>query len=1656
MLLRGRYRVLGRAGAGGAGTVWRALDICAGTEVALKTLFPRDGDERLVASLRSEFGVLAHLRRAPFARVFDFGRLPPATELGGPDGRAGYFLTREFIDGRTLDDAAAEVSPREATRLCGEIALALDGLHSAGMLHGDLKPGNVIVEPSGRVRLIDFGLARAFGQSHGASGTPAYVAPEILRGQSADRRADLYALGIVLYQLLTGALPVRGATAAQMIDWHLHGPPLRLAAARPDLPAAFDGVVARLAEREPDRRYATAREAAAALFALAGAAPPAQRDFAASPPPLVGKARAEALSALDDRVRDRLFAAPRDTPRAERAAATLVLLEGERGSGRSTLLRELAWRVQLAGGEAITAEFREGDARPLGALGALVDQTAALAGRPSPLVEDGGGAARYRLHQEVSHLLAQVGRKTPLLLVLDDLERATADARSLLRYLRHVLADAPVLVVASVAAGAAVRAHLADTPTVALGPLEPSDVAEILAATGGRADTALAARVHRHTGGVASFVIEVAERLAREGGDPARVALPSTLEEALLLRLDALPAAAVRAAETLAVAARPIAIERLAEALPALEQAGLVERVPPGIVLRAGAAAQLLLARMPRRRRQELHRRAARDAQEHEHALACRHWLAAGEIARARRLIGAALDALLAQGARAAALERGEAVLAELAERDPQRRRLMLRVAELARLGGALATAERLARSAGGVDGLVLQGRVRAEAGDPTGAVSLLERAVRAGPRRADALRALAEVHVRRGDPARAEPCCRKALALHPLPAEEARVRTQLGLALAYRGHADLAQAELARACEAARTAADRAAEIAALSGSALVHFRQGELGAARTRWSEALDAARAAGDVERIASLTLNLAAIAFHRGELGRNLSGLQECLRLVRAVGAEMNEVLARVDLGHAYLTVGLHEQARAELETARDAARRLGLRRHEACALQVLALVRAARGETGGAREGLDQAAGIFAELGDPVGLGELEADRADVALRAGDRDGALRAIAAGASGAPDDLALRLDALRLRAAALAPAAERGDAARGIADALERARAKESPPLELDLRAAAFELETARGRDTDARAHASAALRLLEAMAADLPAETQNAFWQDERRRALRHAAGARGNAIGEADTQMGLRPGAPGVEERFFRILEINRQLGSELDPERLLERLMDAAVELTGAERGFLLLAPSDGGEMTVEVARNLDRRTLGAESYSRSIAERVCREGEPIITVSAHDDPRFRDYLSVHQMRLESVLAIPVRVRGRVAGVLYLESRFARGPFTPEDLRLLQAFGDQAAIALSNARLLAENVARARELERAKREIETLAEERRLLLDRRTGELERAQRSLAEMRSRLTPHAGLFGLIGRSEPMLRVFSLIERVAATEVPALIVGESGTGKEMVARALHENGPRAGKPLISINCAAIPETLLESELFGHVRGAFTGAERDRQGLFAAARGGTLFLDEIGDMPARMQATLLRALQEKRIRPLGGRSEVEVDVRIVAATQRPLEELVAGGRFREDLLYRLSVVEIRLPPLRDRALDIPLLCDHLLEAIAARTGAPRKTLTREAARLLMNERWPGNVRQLEHALMNACVLSDGDVLHAEDFSLGGTRAGTGPTPAATIEQRQAEQRRAILAALAETGWNRSRAAALVGLPRRTFYRRLREYQVL
>ncbi len=495
----------------------------------------------------------------------------------------------------------------------------------------------------------------------------------------------------------------------------------------------------------------------------------------------------------------------------------------------------------------------------------------------------------------------------------------------------------------------------------------------------------------------------------------------------------------------------------------------------------------------------------------------------------------------------------------------------------------------------------------------------------------------------------------------------------------------------------------------------------------------------------------------------------------------------------------------------------------------------------------------------------------------------------------------------------------------------------------------------------------------------------------------------------------------------------KLFSFSEKLINRRSVDELLEAMLDDVIELTHAQKGFLILvegadvvptpgASSQAGasvekKLVVRAARNVRREALtdGEGAISDSIVRQTIQTGRPIIVSDALADTTFGQSESVIAMKLSSVMCAPLVSQGEVIGALYVGNDKVKHLFERTQLELLGIFASQASLILQNAMLL--NALRA--------DKEKLQSE---LKDKRFGEI-----------------------IGSCPSMLEVFRKLSKVATTDISVLITGETGTGKELIAKEVHRRSPRADGPFIVINCGAIPENLIESELFGHVKGAFTGAVVSRPGKFQAADKGTLFLDEIGELPLNLQVKLLRALQERVVFKVGDTKPEKVDIRVIAATNRNLEEEIRAGNFREDLYYRLNVVNLWLPPLRDRGDDVMIIAKTLLSKYAEELGSAVKGFSPAALASIRKYNWPGNIRQLENRIKKALVLCDQTLLSPEDLDLG----ASGESGIMPLEKAKEEfQRRYVLEALERNNGNRTQTARDLGVDPRTIFRYLEKEQ--
>jgi transcriptional regulator with GAF, ATPase, and Fis domain len=1593
-----RFTDVVRLGEGEDGGAWSAIDRDArGRKVVLK-LVPR-------ARSRQVRGAFAALGRVSSPH------LPAALELL-PAADGGLWLVTAWIEGAPLALAAAPVDEALAEAIA--VAHALRALHAIGSHHGDVSLGNILRDGDGGVVLTDFGKLGCVG-----CGTPGFLAPEVLAGGGGPA-SDVFALGSVLVARIFGVTPWRDPSElAALPERGREGVRARLrelAQARSlPLDRRLTTLLEHLLDPDPEARVGDLGAVIVRLAALRGGS---EADAVGRPSwwspsrwPYRGVAIEGVVAALASAERPRL-----------------VVVAGPSSSGRGRAIEEIIHVLQEREPHAGAARLCSPE-RLAAALGAEAEPW--LAAWMATLTRGVVGVAD--------------APEWPGELVGGDEARVVRRQAAVLQT-AAAAARCSLVIPGSIALGEQLAA--AADPSILVLSLRPWSISEVRAALAVALDCggdqglieAWAAALMAGTGGWPARVIAALSQCARAGstrpdeGEIARFAAETTPSLDPLRARELLVARWEGRASASAVGHRGFFSsdgEPLSWAVAAARRALAAEVTP---------LARRSLARV-RARGEAVSLALALDAEDEDATTA---WVAAAGFGS---LADPALPRLLRRLAGPTGLRLGIGARGALA-------RHLLRV-------GDSAAALKVARSDGGAPELeVLAARALEQLGRPAEALEALAAASGDAVVVADddaaatcrGLRWRALVDLGRAGEAYAEASVWTKQARRR-GGGAAEALCWAALAGLYAGDEVRAAAWLDQAEEALGSGGPRdaglRARISQLRGN-LAHAR-GDVGAAELAYVGAAALFAAAGEPGGQTWLAANLAALAVETGAISRGITSGRSALRELVARGqlqalaglvVNLVQLLLRIDAIeecrrlHRLLTevgdgaLAAARSARVEAEIARAELLRGGeqgviaVEQRFAAAAEALAAASAPRE----ARDAWCQASTLarhdrraLAAAGhlrraaqtlqeSPVEPAERLAiviEELAVAAAMGDLAGESAAVTA-LSGLPDAVALR---------------EQGR--------LERAWAGDRVLLEA--------LAAAGG----------APVAKLKALARRLR-ETMEMMMEKVDR--LDRAA-VRASLTRELDPALGelIRELDPIVEEQeraperprealgAARLIQIYRRLAREDEVEALVAQVVDAIMELCDADRGVGVMLPWREGQARIEVVRELSASSGGA-SFSRSIIERVLVEGEPILSVDAATDDRFDASRSVSHLALRSVLAVPFLCRGEIVGAAYVDHRLRRGAFNDGALTAAEALAELASLALAHARTIAVQREQAAALAAQGQQLARLLEERELEV-----------RGLREQVRQGPARASYRGMVGSSPAMQAVFKLIDRVADSDVPVVIYGESGTGKELVARAIHDAGPRRGAPFIAENCGAIPETLLESVLFGHAKGAFTGAFKATAGLFEAAQGGTLFLDEVGEMSAAMQTKLLRVLQEGEVRRVGESASRRIDVRVIAASNRNLEQMVADGRFRGDLYYRIQVVRIALPPLRERTEDLPALIEHFL----GRYDRERRlTIGGPAMRRLARYAWPGNVRELENELQRLCVLVESRVA-PEDLSpqIAADQGAGAPDPDDLRLRPRLDrvERDLIGRALERAEGNQTRAAELLGLSRFGLQKKLR-----
>jgi prepilin-type processing-associated H-X9-DG protein len=1687
------------AGRGGMGAVYRARRGDDAQPIAVKVLHA--GDPALRARLQSEFRILSRLEHPALVRMQDFGYLD--------DGRP--FFIMDWVEGIPLSPAAlrdreGELDERRFATLVYDLTAALAYIHSQHVTHGDLKPANILMA-DGHPRIMDFGLSvlqeAAAGDGSaggGISGTIEYLAPERIRGEEAAPSSDLYALGCILHELATGTPPYQGGTAIDVLRGHLREdvPPPPTA-----LPAVFGEWIRTLLQKQPQLRYRGARQLHDAAAAYLGVPPAQLTDTAA------GSLR------LLDIPRRQEHARAREAWEQSRERTRMLVIEGPEGIGKTRFLRERSADIQFAGGRLLRVELRAGEspfASFLRVFAAHAAASAADGGESAPQLaliatwfpdafpgvaaapRDGLQTESLRLrtlHAAVELLCLGLA---PDAVLIDNLHLADEFTRDFLVYTlswADANAHAGLLLLAARDAAADTGEEPPASPlreTLRLPALTKPEIGESLAALLGGVSPSFTEVIARQSKGIPGRVEEllnfcVAERIleATDHGwlvherENLGAMFPATMTQLYARAIARLGDEAYRALAAIVASPVPCASDAvsaasgldavaLRAAVAELVHAELIEARSDPLAPAHDAVREAMreaLRESPRASAdpQSLHAAwyawyAAHPPRHDADAVLAHHALASGDTARALPHL---LDAARYREARfdsAGAEAMLHAALPLIDENDTERRFHVLDgLSRLSNILGRRAAEEEfleemllLAAQSNSTARLAAVYRNQTEhylsVAEYDRARRSAEKALACFGDTGDALGqawchqkiGFSEYRTRPGEHVlthyeQARGLFRGADA----DAEEGGILIDIGLVY----YSVLENPERALACfEEARAIFERVGDRRGLTRAF------GNMGAQYYALGRYEDAMEYHGRANALAIASGDRRLIATSYGALGQcgialcryspALLHLQEELRIAREIDDAYLQEMCFENLGVLYKDLGAYDKAMDAIKAGQRLAEQSGNTAGLAAGHIDLAGCLIEKREFDAAQSALNKAAALLDEAQDVNVTAMLHWRNGYLQLMRGDADALERALRH--LNQFGDLADRhgFDSYRILARSYA----------GIA---QLRLGRHSVALELSTEAVALleELGPLYGGSHDIlfnhglilRANKEAAgaadfiTRAHEAMMRNAESIADAQLYRSYLEQVAVHADIAREFARTHRDQSPQT---LTAVREQNLRTLYgVASKINSVLDLDQLLDTIMDSALETMSGERGLIFLIENE--QLVLKVSRNVEKETIrDATEISLSILRDVLHAGRPIIVSDTAQSDEYKRRESVVNFHIHSLICVPMKSRDRIIGTVYVDSRsdaIAAMSFTEIDAEFLEAFANLATMAIENARLHAE-----------------LKKENLYL-----------RREVAE-------RFGFENIIGASKPMDTLFAETQAAIGSEGSVLIYGESGTGKELIAKAIHYNGARREHRFVAVDCGALPDTLLESELFGYKRGAFTGAVTDKPGLFEEAHNGTLFLDEISNTSLAFQAKLLRVLQEGEFRRVGDAKTRIANVRVICATNKDLAKEIETERFRQDLFYRLNVIPITVPPLRSRISDIPLLVEHFIAKYNQRHASPVRSASTDLVEYLQRLPWNGNVRELENLINRMIAQSQEEMLTLR--MLPSDYAGAQKTTDATergdfelslkaprrLDSLENVEKEHIAFVLKHTDGNKTEAAKILGLKRTTLVEKMKK----
>jgi len=1665
--INNRYQILKAIGSGGIGKVFKAIDLLGRNTVAIKVLLSQEPEH--VKRFTEEFLLLRKLRHPNIVKVYDFGR----TDKGEP------YFTMEHIDGRDIKAFLQPLDYPKFWYLILQICTTIDFLHSKRIIHGDLKPSNILIStsPDGHISLnfTDFGLAEYEKVEDWSrwKGSLPYLAPEVIRGERYTFQADLYSFGILIYEGLFRKPPFGEEDPMDLAKSHLEKEVV--IPQEPPVPPGLKNLILRLLEKDPIDRFFSAKDVLHEIEKISGFTVEKSDVLLAKSlidsTDCVGKEKA--LKTLRD-----ILTQPRDK------GSEFALIAGELGIGKTKLVEEFATWAQVEGFTVISTSLKEskiGEAFQDSLLRFLEPNS-----RASVLVLENLELVQDSFFEFLSDFIHKAQDKRILVCLT-----LTSDSPCPERNQRSAKIEKRIQSICD-----------NSITSIRLDRLTETETERMLRSMfgWGEAERRITAAIHHQTGGSPSLIGQLAETLVDDGKirreDGKWLIEPESIEksgipqstkkeiEKRLTRLkpdslELLTCASVWGSETeLGVLAQLSGFPSttVSSSLHEIMLCGLMDESQPRdkkkLRFTNNLIRRFVYARIDPEKKKVVHKKAGEILEkdtdlnkEKRMSDLANHFSQARETERAFRYsFLAAKEAEKASDHAQAITHYNHALKLSdetLFPPPPSREDIVESLAEQLDLIGELdrslscyrEVVQMLESRASDHQRLALicrnMGRIYEKKGGHEKAVEFFEKSLQqfktaqVVKEYATTLVDLGWTYFRKSDYQRARSLFEEAVNI----LRKETTSKEIGFALSALGSAHWASGDYAQAnryhhqsLKVFKETGDTKKIADCYGNLGLVARSQGDSARAIEYFLTCLDLQEKLQDHYRLSILHNNLA-LAY------TDLSDWEHALDSLRHASRVQERTFDSVGLGYSYNNMGLIFLKRGELSQALEffnhAITQFRAARHKSALALVyynLGDLHANREEFLSALTYLKRSLKARKELSEEAGIADCLTLLGEVLLEQSDlhqaRTYLLRAQGLyrkqGNKKAEAEVLISLAELCIKSDALP------DAESHLAKSQELVQQFDNRFLEASFqRVEASFLKAVGALHNSLKRLASSALifknlkarlqlartyleigriklelkRFKEAKAFLMEALS---IFERERIEVRKKEVESLLEQIGDLKTY---------EKERISTFYQLAELLNDIWDTDELLSKSLELVIELLNAERGAIIFYSDKDKSFEVKVSKGVEPETSeDAIAISRQALKDVVKSDTPLIVEDARKDSRFAKSRSVIMYNILSILCVPLKTKSKLIGTVYLDHRGLPAVFSSGDVDFLKAFANLIATAIEKNELYV----------KVNEEIFQLKE-----VLQRTYEYP--------------------GIIGRSVKMQGVFNMVEKVASSKTAVLILGENGTGKELIAKLIHDRSQRRDAPFIKVNCAALPETLLESELFGIQEKTATGVGF-RKGKFELADGGTIFLDEVGDMSLSVQAKVLRAIEEKEFERVGGQRAIKVDVRIISATNMDLDKKINEASFRKDLYFRLNTIIITIPPLRERKEDIPSLIDYFSRKLCKEHEKPPLRLGKKIVDVLKEHSWPGNVRELEHLIERAILLSDDGAFPEKLLPEGVQKVKTMVNLdryGKLKEVLSLVEKRKILHALEKNGWNQSRAADDLGISEPTLRRRMKKYKI-